>query len=579
MPAATTAPSATIDAPLLYDLLVADIARQRNQPQAVVAALVRAADHTTDVRLLRVALAQARASGAYAAAKTLATRLRVLVPADHGPTVILAEANYWLGARAVAMQQLVQLASMQAVGTDDNFDAYFDVHLPILQTIAATLAHLTEPRVTALDTHPTPPTAAAVLTSFEQAVAAHAPENVAVAMTAALVAANLGADEHELRLLTRVLMLRPQLEFPAVMKLAILIEQRSSATVTAFATQHLEQFPTQTRLRLHYARYLLAQTETAAALVQLQRLTSRSPAAAIAWPLIGMVYWQQEDRARAQHAFRRALAADATNDAVRLYLAELTQQQSPDTAIRYLQAVTTAPHYVTAQIHLAQLTAAQENLAAGLVYLQRFEQQFVGDNIADSVRVLLAQAELLSQHQQYVRAQRVLTEGLRQFPDNFALLYRRGLLTARLEWLELHEQDMRKLITLQPENGHAYNALGYTLADKTARLDEALGLITHALQLRPDDPFVLDSMGWVHFRLGDHQQALHYLNRALTQQADAEIAAHLGEVLWQSGQWLRAREVWRQGQQLDAANSVLRETIDRFLNRHDSLHTRPARDA
>jgi Flp pilus assembly protein TadD len=130
--------------------------------------------------------------------------------------------------------------------------------------------------------------------------------------------------------------------------------------------------------------------------------------------------------------------------------------------------------------------------------------------------------------------------------------------------VDKHEADMRRLIELEPDNAHAYNALGYTLADQTDRLDEALVLIERALVLLPEDPFILDSLGWVHYRLGNNDLAREYLQRAIDLRMDAEIAAHLGEVLWMDGERDQARTVWQRGHEDDPDNSVLRETLRKF---------------
>jgi len=127
------------------------------------------------------------------------------------------------------------------------------------------------------------------------------------------------------------------------------------------------------------------------------------------------------------------------------------------------------------------------------------------------------------------------------------------------------EVNLRKLIKLKPDHAQAYNALGYTLADRTDRLGEAKQYIEKALALAPDDPFVLDSMGWVYFRMGNQKDGLDYLERAYRQRPDPEIAAHLGEVLWAKGRQTDAEKVWREANKEHPENELLRETMQRFL--------------
>ena len=164
----------------------------------------------------------------------------------------------------------------------------------------------------------------------------------------------------------------------------------------------------------------------------------------------------------------------------------------------------------------------------------------------DKVSIIQEQSRMYREEGMLDRTRELLDEGLERFPDQPDLLYNRGLLFAQMDMLQLHEQDMRTLIGIEPDNAHAYNALGYTLADKTDRLDEAMDLIVEANRLLPDNGLILDSLGWVHYRLGNTGKALEYLEQAWETQQDAEIAAHLGEVLWMIGQYDAAREIWYQ---------------------------------
>jgi tetratricopeptide (TPR) repeat protein len=162
------------------------------------------------------------------------------------------------------------------------------------------------------------------------------------------------------------------------------------------------------------------------------------------------------------------------------------------------------------------------------------------------------------------RARQLLDEGLARFPENLELLYARGLLAATMNDVPLMEKDLREVLVKDPNNAHALNALGYTLADQTGRYAEAQQLVGRALELRPEDPFILDSMGWVQYRLGNHQAAVEYLDRALTKRDDAEIAAHLGEVLWVKGDKTRAEEVWGRALKHSPDNEILKGTVTRL---------------
>jgi tetratricopeptide (TPR) repeat protein len=158
----------------------------------------------------------------------------------------------------------------------------------------------------------------------------------------------------------------------------------------------------------------------------------------------------------------------------------------------------------------------------------------------------------------------VLEATLKKYPDTPGLMYEVAMVYEQLDRLDDMEKMLRKVIAVQPDYAHAYNALGYSLADRNLRLPEAKTLIERALNLAPDDAFILDSMGWVLYRMGDNAQAIPYLQRAYSLRPDAEIAVHLGEVLWASGQQDKAKDVWRNVQSKDPTNESLRGTLARL---------------
>lgn len=182
----------------------------------------------------------------------------------------------------------------------------------------------------------------------------------------------------------------------------------------------------------------------------------------------------------------------------------------------------------------------------------------------DAILKFQAEAQILRDARQWQEAYEVLREATQRFPDDADLLYDRAMVAERLRRYDDMERLLKTVMNLAPDSPNAYNALGYSLADRGVRLDEARPLIERALSLRPGDPFITDSLGWLEFRLGRIDEALRLLNQAWTARPDAEIAAHLGEVLWQQGQAERAREVWRKGMQLDRNNETLVEVLKRF---------------
>ena len=186
------------------------------------------------------------------------------------------------------------------------------------------------------------------------------------------------------------------------------------------------------------------------------------------------------------------------------------------------------------------------------------------DDNHGAVRLYLAQGEVLRNAERNQEALDIYTNALKKSPENIDLLYARALIAEKLDMLDVAESDLRLVLTHEPENVNALNALGYTLADHSQRLQEAKNYILKAAALMPDDPSVLDSLGWVYYRLGEYSESVVHLRKAFAKVEDAEIAAHLGEVLWVSGQAEEADKIWQRGIHLHADHPVLLETMKRF---------------
>ena len=184
---------------------------------------------------------------------------------------------------------------------------------------------------------------------------------------------------------------------------------------------------------------------------------------------------------------------------------------------------------------------------------------------ADDARAkVLAEAAMLRDVKRWREAFDVLAAGVRRFSDDSDILYEQAMMAEKLEQLDEMERLLRRVIELKPDNAHAHNALGYSLADRKLRLPEARELVQRALALSPGDPFITDSLGWIEFRLGNLSEAARLLRLAYATRPDPEIGAHLGEVLWALGQQDEARRVWREARGRDANNDVLLETLARL---------------
>lgn len=277
---------------------------------------------------------------------------------------------------------------------------------------------------------------------------------------------------------------------------------------------------------------------------------------------VALLSMQQGDWALAEKHFKRLLELGHPEpDTLRMYLGQIADQaKRPDDAIAWYKAVAPGGQYVAAQGRIAQLLAAGGKMAEARQHLQAAARE----TPAERAQYALLESQLLRDGNRNQDAFDVLDEALRAEPENPELLYESALMAERVGRLEAMEGRLRKLIALKPDHAHAYNALGYSLADRKLRLDEAEALVRKGLALTPGDPFIIDSLGWVLYRRGDLGGALEQLQKAFGLRADPEIAAHLGEVLWMLGRRDEAARVWKDAAKASPDNAVLADVIKKF---------------
>lgn len=291
-------------------------------------------------------------------------------------------------------------------------------------------------------------------------------------------------------------------------------------------------------------------------------LRGNTAVAAAAWAALGRVQAQQGRTSEALQSARRALQADARSAAaaaLALGLLEAHPQEAEALLQRHLSAAG-AQAEVAVRIAYANALAERGRLNDGLALLREPTPRTADDR----ARLRQAEARLLRDHDQVLAAYEVLAAALAAAPEQTDLQYDLAMLAERLDRLDEMERLLRDLIARRPDDPHPYNALGYALADRGVRLNEAKALIEEALRRAPDDAYIIDSLGWVEFRLGNLTEARRLLTDAMRRRPDAEIAAHLGEVLWVLGERDEARAIWRQGLELDARHRTLRATLQRL---------------
>ncbi|MCC6657630.1 MAG: tetratricopeptide repeat protein [Rhodocyclaceae bacterium] len=359
----------------------------------------------------------------------------------------------------------------------------------------------------------------------------------------------------------KALGLRPDWDTAAMLKAQL---QRAEAPEASLETlrRHLAAHPQAREVRLQYARGLVGARKFPQARAEFQRLLGDYPDNPDVIYAVAVLSMQLSDWDTAEANFSKLLGRDFTEaDTVRLYLGQIAEERKQfDVALRRYAEVAPGEQYLAAQLRIAQLLARQGQLDAGRRHLQALRAA----GQADRIQLLLAESQLLRDAGQTRKAYALLTESLAAQPEQPELLYEAALLAEKIGQHDVLEANLRKLIALKPDHAHAYNALGYSFAERNQRLAEAEQLITKALQLSPDDPFIIDSMGWVLFRKGDSAGAVLHLQRAYSIRPDPEIAAHLGEVLWLLGRQDEARRTWQEAAKANPGNEVLAEVIKRY---------------
>ncbi len=293
-----------------------------------------------------------------------------------------------------------------------------------------------------------------------------------------------------------------------------------------------------------------------------QRLLDADPSDRELQYAVAAISVQMKDYPTAEHLFQELKNAGfGEPGTVAFYLAEIAEETHRyDDAIARYREVTEGDRAWLAKLRIAAVMGKQGKVEQARQFLAALEP----DGRDQETQAKQAEAQLLQDAHDYQGAYKVLNTALVGDPDSAELLYDVAMVAEKLDRLDEAESSLKRVIELKPDNAQALNALGYTLVDRTQRAAEGLKLIEKAHVLSPEDPFILDSMGWAHFRLGNLEESEKFLRRALSERPDPEIAAHLGEVLWAKGERGRAREVWQSALKETPDNPVLLNTVRRL---------------
>lgn len=530
-----SAPSTELTPEILYQFMFAEVAGARGQLPLSVAAYLDLARSTRDPKIAKRAAEVALAARQYDAALS-ATRIWVeQEPNSAGAQqmmVTLAAAFGRLDEVAEHLSRALALDPVNAPATLMRLNRLL-ARVQDKAAVYKVVVNATEPYLQWPEAH------------FARAQAAYAAKELPQAQ------ANLDL----------ALELRPDWEFAILFK--ALLAQAKPADVIAILQPFVRDNPESTDARLGLARALVAERRFDEALSEFKVVLLRQPSNPDVIYAVGLLSMQMRDYDAAETQLKRLLDMNyAESNLVRTYLGQIAEEKKDlKAAAAWYADVTPGAQYMPAQARAAQLTARLGDFDGARAILHKVRPA----DEAAQVQLIVAEANLLHEAKRDGEAYVFLGKALQGRPNDPELLYETALAADRLSKFEVAEQLWHRLITVKPDHAHAYNALGYSMAERGVRLDEAQQLIDKALSLQPDDPFILDSKGWVLFRLGDKQAALEVLQKAFNKRPDPEIAAHLGEVLWSLGREDDARKVWADATRQSPTNQALADTIKKYL--------------
>lgn len=517
----------------LYALLVAELAGQRNRFDIALGNYVQQANATQDAGVAERGFRIAEYLGAEQAALDTA-----MIWASNAPDNLDAQRAAAVQlARAGRYEQSMEFMEKVLRGQGDT-------HFDFLALSAA---------------ETDPDTRTGLLKSFDQLLAKH-PDNPQLKFGKAVLLQQDGRPEEALALLEA--QSASEQEVPSILLQARLLQilERGKEALPLLE-KSLRRHPEDKRLRLTYARLLVEQDRLDEAMSEFATLVQQHPGDDDLRFSMALVCLEAQAWREAIVYLEDLIARGSHRDAAHFNLGRAYRELNrPEQALSAFAKVGPGNEYLPAKLMQAELLFVldRNDEASRLLAGARDEQPDY------AIQLYLIEIEALSGQQRIDAAWQLTEQALQQFPEDLNLLYTRAMLAEKRGDLAQLEQDLRFVIEREPDNAMAINALGYTLADRTDRYEEALALIEQAYRLSPDDAAILDSLGWVNYRLGNLEEAETHLRNALERFADHEVAAHLGEVLWVSGEKREARTIWAEALKQQPDSQILRETIKRL---------------
>lgn len=530
-------PNVALTDRLLYEFLLGDIAAQRGNPQLAAQAYLDLAKSTRDPRVAKRAAQLTFEAHQYDLSVEAFKLWQQLEPASPLAKQMLVSLLLSGGKLAEARPHVVMLLESDPANIGRSFMNLYSL-LARVQDKPAAMDWLIE------IAHPYPQVAEAHWALAQSAAAA---SRLELAL----------AEAHQ------AVALRPEWDM-AVMLEAQLLQRSEPQKGTALLKSYLESHNDDKEVRLFYARLLLEQKQYVAARDEFGRLLLQRPGSPELAFAIALISLQLGEYERAEKELRQALASNDKNkddDTLHYYLAQLGEAKKDDAgALKHYRQVNSGEHVYPSRLREAYLL----NKSGKLDDARKVLNQIVAKDDTQRVQLLMIESQFLRDAKLYGESFKILARGLEKFPNQPELLYQSALIADKLDKPDAFEHLIRSLIKVEPDNAHSYNALGYSWLERNIRIPEAMELVEKAYKLAPDDAAIIDSMGWGYFRLGQFDKSLQFLRRAYQTNSDPEIAAHLGEVLWASGDKEGAQKVWNDSVLAHPGNETLQAVIKRF---------------
>ncbi len=535
-PAVPQAPGETLTAPLLYDMLLGEIAGQRGQLDISGASYLEAARQSDDPRIAERALKISIYAKQPQLALDAARRWVTLAPDNMEARQSLAVLALRAENQEEALQQFQYILEHSDASSGDPYQSMLALlaREPDQQRALAVMERLVAMRPADADAH------------FAYArLAVHAQDWA------------LGEQE-----VARSLSLRPDWTQALILQAQINLKQGHGDIARQQLEAALQRNPADDDLRLGYARLLVDLDDFEGARKEYKRLMKAQPdngQVVYSLALLSLEAGQLKD---AQKLFEKLIELEYQPQQAYYYLGAIAEEQKDsEGAMQWYGKIEEGDHWIEVQIRMARLEAQSGEVAAARERLRKVRLAHPGE----TQRMFLVEGEILSQIDRNEDAYALYTQYLENQPDDIEILYARALIAERLDRVDQAESDFLRVLAIDPDNTRTLNALGYTLADRTNRYEEALAYVQQALAQTPDDPAVIDSMGWVMYRLGRLQEARDYLQKAYDMTKDSEIAAHLGEVMWVMGDRGQAKALWESARKATPGDPVLEETLRRYM--------------